>query len=119
MGTKCQYSICEEGNICFDVINANEFHESTESGLVITLGIFACSKLNLVYLEKHNLMLEGMNQYLAKEFSFCYNAYTKLSEKYGFDRTIHMGFDMPIEANEIYHFLNNLMVEKCNEDLTK
>ena len=110
--------MCEDGNICFDMIDDKEFAESNESGLVITLGILACCEINLALLEKYNPSLKGLNKYLSQEFSDYYNAYTQISDQYGFYHSVSLESKLKRYANEMNNFYKQSEVEQCDDDIT-
>lgn len=119
MGTKCKYSLDSDGSICYKLEDNKVFEESKESGLVIFLGIFACFKLNLEYLEFQNPELKGLNKFLLLEYAETYNAYRALTNQYGFEGTVKLGFNGSISPEKVYSFWMNMKVDKWKNVLNK
>lgn len=89
LDSKCTYSL-ENGNICYAMSDDSEFFKTTESAIIIALGIFASHEINLEYLESENPLLKGLNDYLRQYES--YNAYSAITKKYRFDSTVLFSF---------------------------
>lgn len=112
MESKCKYILDSDGTICFELHGNKEFDESDESGLVIELGIFACYKINLEFLECQNTELEGLNKMLLESYPETYNAYCALTNQFGFEGTVNLGLNLEMSDKEMCSTLRNLKVEK-------
>ncbi len=114
MQSKCKYILDSNGTICFELHGNKEFEESNESGLVIELGIFACYKINLEFLEYQNTELEGLNKMLLESYPETYNAYCALTNQFGFEGTVNLGLNLEMSEEEMCSVFQNLRVEKWN-----
>jgi hypothetical protein len=117
MGSKCKYRIASDGDICFKWKDNQEFEESSESGIVILLGILACFKINLEFLEYQNPTLKGLNEFLLQDYPETYNAYCALTNQFKFDGTVKLGLNLPLSAEEVLSYWLNMKVEKGNNEL--
>jgi hypothetical protein len=119
LGSIYKFSLATDGNICLKIESNGNLDESAEQGVLILLGIFACLRINLEFLESQNLQLKGLNVSLSGDYPKIYYGYCALSQQYGFDRTVNLGLNPPDSPKEMLPYLQNMKVEKWNGDITK
>jgi hypothetical protein len=119
IGSRCKYFLDSDGAIGYKLSDDKEFVDSSESALLIFLGVFACYRINLDFFEKQNPDLEGLNEHLKKEYPEAYNAYWELTRMFGFDSMVDMGFHPEKSQEEMCTHLRNLKVEKWNGTIPK
>lgn len=113
--SKCRYFLDPDYSLCFQLKGGKEFEESNESGLVILLGVFACLRINLKYLEQKNPDLEGINLLLSTLYPDIMEAYDKVARKFGFDGTVNIGFNTT-DPEELLIHLKKMKIERWIDD---
>lgn len=93
VGKKCFFSVEDDGSLCFTMPDDPEFLKTTESAILVALGLFASFKINVEYLEKRNPRLNGLDAYL-RQYQV-YKAYSAVINKCGFDNTVRMDLNNP------------------------
>lgn len=112
--SKCRYYLDQDHSLCFQFKGGKEFEESNESGLVVLLGVFACLRINLTYLEKQNAELEGLNILFTTFYPDIMSAYNKISNEFAFDGTVQLGFNTS-DPDELLVHLKNMKIERWSE----
>lgn len=110
---KCRFNI-SKGQLRFELKGDDSFLESNEAGILITLGVFACLRINLEYLEIRNPELKAMNEILYFLFPEAKQAYDEVSKKFGFNKTVFVGFtyDSP---EELLEHMKAMKLESWNQ----
>jgi hypothetical protein len=84
LGAKCTSLVYSNGDFTYEHNLGDDFDNSNEAVMVITLGILAALGLNLESFEIENSIMLGLNSYLSKEFPEVFEAYKVLTNKFGF-----------------------------------
>lgn len=112
---KCSYSLNSDKVFCFTNHGGEEFYNSSEFNLYASLGILACLRINLEYLELKNPRLDGLVLLLSCLYPEAVDAYLKISKQFGFDGTTSLEYDISDEK-EFKSFLVSMEIERWNQE---
>jgi hypothetical protein len=116
--SKCKFLLDSDGRLCYNFKDQDEQSlESDESGLLIMIGVFACYKINLEYLELKNPKWKGLNKTLSEAFPEIYDVYISLSKKFDFKGTARLWTAQNISEKRIQKYLQNPVVDFWDSDL--